>query len=262
MKGKVGDTKKTQRPLIPTGNQIGICYSIVDLGTQMVHNHFSGEDEKQRKIAISFEFPAYRAEYVEGQGEVICAHHERYKFSLHTKSNFMKMIKSWTGAAPKEGEVIDGNFLKKFLGKAAQILITHNPSKRDDIIYQNMENHPMKLDDKFRDAYVNEKLLKPTKEGGKTYITENPIRFFDLDNFDQDAFDNLNDWEKKVISESDEFKALVEKGSARAYSKEENGDRDASTAVAKAATVAKATSVNTPTTTASVSVENADEDEF
>tara|TARA_R110000803_G_scaffold36811_3_gene79125 strand:- start:2626 stop:3420 length:795 start_codon:yes stop_codon:yes gene_type:complete len=230
-----GQRKVKQKPLLPEGDHLAICYMITDLGTQEVKvaEKFGGGTKPQGKVEFAFEFPEYKAVYNDEKGQQVMSHWVMQTKSFYGSSRLKIMLESWSKKKIGANDKVD---LSVYLGRACMITIEHNPDKNgladDDtgstIVWQNMTNFPTKLSDADREAYAKKGFLKGDK---KTYPTENEKSYFDLGKFDQDVFDKIFPFKQKKIAGSPEFEALVANG--KAILKEQSDAKPQAAAVAQ-----------------------------
>lgn len=214
-----GKRKRTQKPLIEPGDHLGICYSIIDLGTQevKVSEKYGGGTKQQGKVEFAFEFPEFECVFNEEKGRQKMSHWVMQTKSFYGNSRLKAMLESWSKKTIGNNEAVD---LKIYLSRACLITIEQNPDKSgatDDntgktIIWQNMAGQPTKLSDADRESYVKKGFLKGEKG---LYQTENEAIYFDLSNFDQEVFNKLHKFKQETIAKSPEFQALVAAGKAK-----------------------------------------------
>ena len=115
--------------LIEAGVHLGLCYGVIDLGTQKVT--FQNEIKLQRKVRILFELPNLKKEFKAGEGEKPFSISKEYTLSLDAKANLYKDLVSWRGKQFSEEE-LEGFDISKLLGKPCQIQIIHKQGKNGD----------------------------------------------------------------------------------------------------------------------------------
>ena len=93
----MAEKPKSNVPIFPAGTHHAVCYSIVDLGTQV--GDYMGKPKSQWKIRIGWEFPEVRIDYeVEGvMKNVPRVYSKEYTLSLHEKANLTKDLIAWRG---------------------------------------------------------------------------------------------------------------------------------------------------------------------
>jgi hypothetical protein len=170
---------------VPQGLHLGICTEVVDLGTQ------TGEYRKgnvvsvkhQRKVAIRWTLPTVLYEEGDKAGQPMGIG-KTYTASLDEKSNLRKDAESWRGQAFTAKE-LDGFNLSALLGKPCQLQVIHE-TKGDK-------------------TYANIKSIVGVMKGTPIPAVDTELRMFDLDDFDQETFDALPDWQKEKIVASPEY---------------------------------------------------------
>ena len=175
--------RKNKERINPTeGSHIGRLIRIVDMGTQ--HSEKFGSD--RRKIMLTFELGDEKAVFDEEKGEQPFVIGREFTMLLTPKSGLRKFLLSWVGS-----KVDDEEFdISDYLNKPCQISVVLDSNNDENIEYANLYS------------------VKPIKKGVKVPKAENPILEFDLDNFDEEVYEQLHDWEKEKISGSPEFQEL------------------------------------------------------
>ena len=88
MKLPKNDSKVYQ--IVPAGNHLAVCFSVVDLGTQEIE--YQGEIKRQHKIRISWELVDELME--DGRPFVVS---QKYTLSSFEKATLMQHLNSWRG---------------------------------------------------------------------------------------------------------------------------------------------------------------------
>lgn len=165
------------------GMQPGILYNIVDLGTQ--ENEYKGEVKSNRQLFMQWELPEelIDAPESESHGEPM-SQSAFVNLTVGDKARLTEIVVASTGEKPQNG--YDPQDL---LGTACNLTI-ETYSKNDGSMGSKVKSYSPLL--------RSQKMGKPT----------NPLAYFDLDNFDQDAFDALPNGIRKMIEISPEYKKL------------------------------------------------------
>ena len=179
-----GDFKK-----VPQGVHMGRCYSLVDLGTQLVRSQHG--DKELHKIRIAWELfgedeNGHPLE-VERDGKVMpMTISKSYTLSLNEKSNLRKDLESWRGRAFTDEET-KGFDISKLLNVYCMINVTHSETNGK--------------------SYANVASITPIPAALKNAKPDpiHSIVVFDLDNPDWDVFDSFHDKLKDAIKSSPEF---------------------------------------------------------
>lgn len=186
---------------IEPGNYIGICYRLIDIGTQhgIYKDPKSGKEvpTERKQVLIAWEFPTElitEGEY-EGQPYSIS---KFYTISLDKKANLCKDLESWRGKAFTEEE-LQGFDLKKILGKPCMINVIR--------------------DEKDRSVA---KAITPMPKGFVAPKGINPQVAFDIDEWNNDVFQSLPEGIQKLITQSDEFKASMKQDGTNQHYDERN----------------------------------------
>lgn len=174
-------------PPLSEGVHIGVCYEVIDLGTQ----HFEVGDKGSRKVLIGWEVPGERVTIKDKDLPHTVA--SRYTLSLHEKAALRKVLESWRGRAFTEGE-LEGFDLHKLLGKACQLQVVHKTSGER--------------------VYANVAAIMALPRGVKAPPTELAQVFFSFEDIDKadprlpPAHERL----LEVIKQSDEWQAIEQEG--------------------------------------------------
>lgn len=183
---KDGPTEKT---LTPAGMHHGVCYGVVDIGTQQGNSNFP----PRRKVLIMFEIPAQRIKLTKDGKELDLprAVSVRHTLSLASKGNLRPMLESWRGR-PFTAEELDGFDLAKLVGVNGLVNIVHNTAG-----------------DK---TYANVAAVTPLVAGMPKLKPESPTVFFSLSDVGPGFTlpDTLPDWIKGLIMNSEECKRHAE----------------------------------------------------
>lgn len=175
-----GDYKK-----VPQGVHMGRCYSLIDLGTQLVRYQFG--DKTPHKIRIGWELFGEDEQgaplEVEGKPMTIS---KSYTLSLNEKSNLRKDLESWRGRAFTDEEA-KGFDITKLLNVWCMVNVTH--SENNGKTYTNVAS--------LTPLPAALKNAKPTPY--------HEVVVFDLDQPDWAVFENFHDKLKEAIKTSPEY---------------------------------------------------------
>src|ERR1700761_8167252 len=104
---------------VPAGTHLGICYRVIDLGTQ--ETNFSGEVKHQHKVMLSWEIPEEKMD--DGRPFAIS---QSYTWSMHEKAKLRKDLEAWRGAAFAAKDFGEGGFdIRNLLDKPCTLSIVH-----------------------------------------------------------------------------------------------------------------------------------------
>lgn len=166
----------------PAGSHIAVCVGLVDLGTQ--HGEYQGKPVTREQIIIRWETPDELMD--DGQPFLVSAF---YTNSLGEKANLRKILEAWRGRQFTEEE-LKGFDLQNILGVACMLNVAHNDAGK---------------------ARVQAVMALP--KGTPKPKPHNPCKAFWIDEWDQAAFDELPEGFRKMIMQSDEYKARTGKPS-------------------------------------------------
>lgn len=186
----IASNNGTQRELIPAGNYIARCYSMVEVGT--VPETFQGETKMQKKVRITWELPEETRVFSQDKGEQPLVISKEYTLSMNEKSNLRKDLASWRGKDFSEDEAKRFD-ITALLGKACMLNIIHKASKSDaSKVYEQISG------------------ITPLRKGEKAPPQINPTFMLSYDKFDYAAFEMLPDFLKTKMKGSLEYQALAQ----------------------------------------------------
>lgn len=161
------------------GSYAGVCYKIIDIGTQT--SEYQGKTNSRRQVILGWELDELMSD---GRPFVVS---KFYTASLSEKANLRHDLAAWRGRDFTQEELM-GFSPRNILGKPCLVQLTKNDKG------------------KIRVSGVA-KLPKGMNSPKQT----NETVFFHLDEFDQQAFDGLSDGIKKLIVQSPEYQEIVAK---------------------------------------------------
>lgn len=166
----------------PAGWAVARCCSVIDLGTH-IDPHW---DKEIHSVRIGFELTASKRD--DGKNHLIF---KKYTLSHHPKSGLRKDLESWYGKAfdTKKLNELGGFDLKIILDRAAFLNITH--SQGEDVVYANIST------------------IGPMPSGMDCPFLTVPKIYFELEEFNQQVFDSLNDRTKDLIKKSGEYRVMM-----------------------------------------------------
>jgi len=184
IKGATG----TPKELIPAGNYVAICYSMVQIGT--VDNTYKGVTKKTPKLRLGWELCDELKVFKEGEPAKPVVIEKEYSLYMTDKSNLRKDLESWRGATWTDQEANDFDITR--LIKAPCML---------NIIHHTSDN-----------GKTYEKISGITKlpKSIKAPAMFNPPRVLEFDNWNQQLFESLPDFITDQIKTSLEYKAMKE----------------------------------------------------
>lgn len=172
--------------IAPAGTHIGIAFRLLDLGTQ--RTTYKGEERFVRQVMLSWEL----CDELMKDGRPFTID-KRYTFSTHQNSALRKDLEAWRGVKFTEQELSPGNparfNLKSVLGKACQLMVTHDKSDDGSKTYANASTAKLHKDMK----------PKPLK---------NPIVYLTFDDWEPEVFGSLSQYLQGLIAKSPEFSQL------------------------------------------------------
>ncbi len=177
----IASTQSDDFELCPSGTIVGICYRVIDIGTQQSKPEYGSK--RQKKITLSWELPEEKM----ADGVRVFSIHKRYTLSLHEKAVLRHDLESWRGR-PFTDEELKGFDISNLLGKPCLLGIVH--------------------EDSGGKTYANISSILKLPKGMPAPAQVNESVQFDLDNFNQEIYDSFSDSLKATIAKSPEYGEL------------------------------------------------------
>jgi hypothetical protein len=190
--------------LVPAGNHIARCYSMVEVGTE----HDETYNVNRKVVRISWELPNERKVFNKDKGEQPFSVHKEYTLSMGEKANLRKDLESWRGKgfSEKECEAFD---ITKLIGVPCMLNVIHKTSGRGK-------------------EYAFVSSITPVPKGMTVPDAENPAFIFSFNEFDSVKFDVLPDWLKDRIRLTPEYN-FIQNGGMETTEKLDQDNRQEST---------------------------------
>ena len=176
------------RELVPAGNHIATCYSMIHLGTSIEKDQ-KGNDKLMNKVKISWELPTEMRVFDESKGEQPMSISKDYTLSMYEKANLRKELEGWRGKGFTE-EQAKAFDITVLLGKPCMLNVIHKTSKGGNDY-----------------ATINSISSIPKGMTIPKQINAN-FEFNFTDKFSLQVLDSLPEWLKNKIKESNEYKAI------------------------------------------------------
>lgn len=197
----------TSRELIPAGNYIARCYSMIEIGT--IRENYMGKEKDLHKVRITWELPYELKIFDEAKGEQPLVISKEYTLSLYEKANLRKELESWRGKAFTEDEAKKFD-ITKLIGVPCMLNIIHKPSEKD----------PSKI-------YERISAISPLAKGTTCPTQINPSFVLSYDEWSDKKYQALPDYLKEKIKASKQFSALhIDDSSVNQDAKNEITDDD------------------------------------
>ena len=221
----------TERPknpniqLLPIGNNLGVVYGIVDLGTQL--ESFGGAvPELKRKIKIMIEHPQFPQQfYLDDPSMKSTVSSFESTFNTGEKSRLRALIAAVEGNI--SNQQADNYNIAQLLGKRVNSVIEHRQGKKD----------PTKFYENIKYVASAQGLAIPAN-----FVPQNPYLFFVIDangdNFKTKNFADLPFFLRKKIMESEEGKQYAARGGKFAENPKQENQQQTAQAMAPAPTPA------------------------
>ena len=180
--------KGVKRELIPAGNYVARCYSMIEIGT--VKESFQGDEKTLHKVRIGWELPTELKVFNEEKGEQPCVISKEYTLSMNEKATLRKMLASWRGKDFTEAEAKSFD-ITKLLGVACMLNIIEKPGTKDpSVVYNEIAS------------------VSPMIKGMQCPAQVNPTFVISYDKFDFEKYESLPDFIKDKMKTSEEFRKM------------------------------------------------------
>ena len=177
-----------KREIIPAGNYIARCYSMVHVGT--VEEEILGEKKSLNKCRITWELPEELRVFDEAKGEQPLVISKEYNLSMHEKANLRKDLESWRGKAFTDDQAKTFD-ITKLLGVPCMLNIIHKTTKGGN-------------------TYALISNISAIPKGFNCPAQTNPTFEWNFeDKYDAIELDKFPDFIKDKIKSSAEYKALM-----------------------------------------------------
>lgn len=187
---------------VPAGTHLGICYRVIDLGTQS--SNFNGETKQAHKVLVTWEIPDEKME--DGRPFSIS---QSYTWSMHEKATLRKALEAWRGMAFSERDFGPGGFdIKNILGKSCTLSVVHTA--------------------KNGTTYANVSAIGKMMKGVTAPERVNPMVYLWLvaDRWDAKAFSELSGNLQQKIMASPEYIEMMNTANSPRDDGEFHGDKD------------------------------------
>lgn len=174
---KLKNTGKPSRPPVNGGTYLAVCVYSIDIGEQLCK--FENSTDYKSQVVLGFELSGVT--YDDNGVQKPYDLGKRYTSSKHPNSGIRKMVNAWNGRdmTDEEAEKFDTNDL---VGRAALVNVVLKENGYNDI--QSVLQIPAGL---------------------PTPVATMPLIRFDMDPWNQVAFDALPEWAQNAIKKSTEW---------------------------------------------------------
>jgi hypothetical protein len=178
----------TVRELIPAGNYIARCYSMIQIGT--VTEVIEGTPKTMSKVRIGWELPTETKVFKEERGPEPLVISKEYTLSMNEKANLRKALASWRGKDFTEEEAKKFD-VSKLLGASCMLNVIHKPAKSGK-------------------TYEEIGSISPMPKGVECPAAINKPQVLEYDNWNEALFQSLPDFIKDKIKTSEEYRKMAE----------------------------------------------------
>lgn len=177
----------TKRELIPGGNYVARCYSMIHIGT--ITEEIRGQKKDINKVRITWELPTELRVFDESKGKQPMVISKEYTLSMFEMANLRKDLESWRGRSFTDNEAKSFD-ISKLLGVPCMINIIHTVSKKGV-------------------EYATISSISTMPKGLECPKQVNPTFEWNFeDKWDEIALDEFPDFIKDKIKSSAEYRAM------------------------------------------------------
>lgn len=173
---KIKDRAKPKQPPVEPGVYMAVCVGVVDLGEQYSEKF----KNYSNKLKFVWALPTETIE-VDGKTEERQLSKE-FTFSASKKGNLRVFLESWNGRSYSDDEFAELDVCDQ-LGKPCQLQVVLNDTKE----YSNVAN------------------LMPIPKGMPTPTAKTAFFTWDMDHWDDAAFEKLPEWTQEQIKKSTQY---------------------------------------------------------
>lgn len=177
---KLGSRAKPAIPPVEPGTYFAVCIGAVDLGEQ--ETTYNNKTKYTNQLQIIFELPS---ELIEIDGEEQPRQlSRRFAVSLSTKSNLRKFIETWYGKKFTDDAIREFD-TRELLGKPAMLSVVLS----EDGNYANIAG------------------AAALPKGMEAPKAKSELIDFDVEEWDDEAFQKLPEWLQELIKKSTQYKS-------------------------------------------------------
>jgi hypothetical protein len=181
-------SQKSSFELVPAGNHIARCYSMIEIGT--VEEEFQGEKKTLKKVRITWELPLETKVFKPENGEQPYSISKEYTLSMHEKANLRRDLESWRGKGFSETEAVRFD-ITKLLGVPCMLNVIHKVSKSGN-------------------DFAAISSITPLAKGTSCPDQVNKSFEFGYAEFSQAKFDSLPEWLRDKMKVTPEYKKATQ----------------------------------------------------
>lgn len=175
--------QQQSRELATAGSHLGVCYQLVDLGTQ--RTDFQGQIGNRPQIRFTFEL---RDQSLVGGRPLAIG--RTYTYSSDPRASLRQDIESWLGRPLTEDDFGELDLAER-IGCTA-VLGVKRELGRNGREYANLVS-----------------VMRPPANVAEQMPLINPPLVFSLAAFDRDTYDALPEWMRGTIAKSPEYQAII-----------------------------------------------------
>lgn len=177
---KLGSRAKPAIPPVEPGTYFAVCIGAVDLGEQ--ETTYNNKTRYANQLQIIFELPS---ELIEIDGEEQPRQlSRRFSISLSTKSNLRKFIETWYGKKFTDDAIREFD-TRELLGKPAMLSVVLSEDGN----------------------YANIASAAALPKGMEAQKAKSELIDFDVEEWDDEAFQKLPEWLQELIKKSTQYKS-------------------------------------------------------
>lgn len=172
--------------IVPAGNHVARCYSMIEIGTIIDPTY----QIPRTIVRVTWELPNEKKVFKPENGEQPFSISKEYTLSMNEKATLRKDLESWRGKGftDKEAEAFD---ISKLLTVPCMLNVIHKKSNQGN-------------------QYAVVQSITPIPKGMTCPPQINPTFELSYGQWDDKKFAGLPEWLKEKMTQTKEFKAIVE----------------------------------------------------
>lgn len=198
----IAGTTAKQFEIVPSGNHVARCYSMIEIGTETVD--FNGEVKDVHRVRITWELPNEKKVFSPDKGEQPYSISKDYTLSMHEKATLRADLQSWRGKAFSEAEASKFD-ITALIGKPCMLNVIHRQAKNGN-------------------TYANIAGVTAVPKGMTVPDQVNESFVLSYSDWDDAKYASLPDWLKKRMEVTPEFKGRLETPANKVESEPDKDD--------------------------------------
>lgn len=176
----VKGSESGQRQLPPADNHVARCVKLVHIGSIYDEKY----DKLRNQVIITWELPNELAKFKDVEEPFVVS--KTYTMSLGEKSTLRKDLENWRGQKFSDKE-LEGFDITKLLGHPCMVQVVHSEDGK----------------------YANVSGVSKIPKGMTVPQQVNKSVYFSIDEYSDESFNRLHEWERKKVEASAEYQKII-----------------------------------------------------